>query len=120
MSKEKKIDEFGKTTFPASFDVDEPIHAMMITPCIHYTMGGLFFSLSLKHLLFIFIDFSFVIGLQITAKGEVLTQQTSQPIKGLYAAGEVTGGVHGANRLAGNSLLECTVFGRIAGTFASA
>ena len=36
-------------------------------------------------------------------------------IRGLYAAGEVTGGVHGANRLGGNSLLECVVFGRIAG-----
>ncbi len=37
------------------------------------------------------------------------------PFRGLYAAGEVTGGVHGRNRLAGNSLLECVVFGRIAG-----
>ena len=39
----------------------------------------------------------------------------SKPFKGLLAAGEVTGGVHGSNRLAGNSLLECVVFGRIAG-----
>lgn len=38
-----------------------------------------------------------------------------KPFKGLLAAGEVTGGVHGRNRLAGNSLLECVVFGRIAG-----
>lgn len=38
-----------------------------------------------------------------------------KPFQGLLAAGEVTGGVHGRNRLAGNSLLECVVFGRIAG-----
>jgi succinate dehydrogenase/fumarate reductase flavoprotein subunit len=36
------------------------------------------------------------------------------PIPGFYAAGEVTGGVHGANRLVGNSLLDCVVFGRLA------
>lgn len=40
-----------------------------------------------------------------------------KPFKGLLAAGEVTGGVHGRNRLAGNSLLECVVFGRIAGKY---
>ncbi len=39
----------------------------------------------------------------------------NHPIKGLYAAGEVSGGVHGGNRLAGNSLLECVVYGRRAG-----
>ena len=38
-----------------------------------------------------------------------------RPIRRLFAAGEVTGGVHGANRLGGNSLLECVAFGRIAG-----
>ena len=41
-SKEQGFDVFGKKTFPASFAIDEPVHAMMITPCIHYTMGGLF------------------------------------------------------------------------------
>jgi succinate dehydrogenase/fumarate reductase flavoprotein subunit len=52
-------------------------------------------------------------GVRINGAAEVLRQ--GSPITGLFAAGEVTGGVHGSNRLAGNSLLECVVFGRIAG-----
>jgi len=92
----ERVDEFGKTTFPASFSLSGSLHTMMITPCIHYTMGGL----------------------SITPNAEVLNEK-GEVIKGLLAAGEVTGGLHGANRLAGNSLLECTVFGRIAGERAS-
>ncbi|KAL7545941.1 hypothetical protein ACHAWF_009295 [Thalassiosira exigua] len=69
-----------------------------ITPSIHYTMGGL----------------------NINPSGEVQERIGSivgshRHIRGLFAAGEVTGGVHGGNRLGGNSLLECVVFGRIAG-----
>ena len=65
---------------------------------VHYTMGGI----------------------NINAAGEVQEPLkghfgSHRHIRGLYAAGEVTGGVHGSNRLAGNSLLECCVFGRIAG-----
>merc|ERR1712125_262498 len=45
------------------------------------------------------------------AKGQVMGK--SGPILGLYAAGEVAGGVHGNNRLGGNSLLDCVVFGRV-------
>jgi FAD-dependent fumarate reductase len=64
----------------------------MVTPVIHYTMGGLC----------------------INTDAQVLNVN-NKPIGGLYAVGEVTGGIHGANRLAGNSLLECCVFGIIAG-----
>lgn len=64
-----------------------------VTPVVHYTMGGV----------------------KINELGQVLTK-TSSVVKGLYAVGEVSGGVHGQNRLGGNSLLECTVFGRIIGS----
>ena len=84
-------DEFEKQTFPITFSLNEPLYVMIITPCLHYTMGGVKFD-----------ECARVLG-------------GSSPIKNLYAAGEVTGGLHGANRLCGNSLLECVVFGRIAG-----
>ncbi|PVU85704.1 hypothetical protein BB559_006860 [Furculomyces boomerangus] len=64
----------------------------VITPSIHYTMGGLKFN----------------------DKAQVLNQNGAA-VSGLFAAGEVTGGLHGANRLGGNSLLECVVYGREAG-----
>ncbi len=53
-------------------------------------------------------------GVAIDEKAEVLNLQ-SWPIKGLYAAGEVTGGVHGYNRLGGNAVADTVIFGRIAG-----
>jgi fumarate reductase flavoprotein subunit len=53
-------------------------------------------------------------GVAIDTKAEVLDLQ-SWPIKGLYAAGEVTGGVHGYNRLGGNAIADTVVFGKIAG-----
>ncbi|CAI5446056.1 unnamed protein product [Caenorhabditis angaria] len=90
----KKEDPFGKRVFPvASILPNEPIYAAIVTPAIHYTMGGL----------------------EIDGNAQVISAQNEKPIEGLYAAGEVSGGVHGSNRLAGNSLLECVVFGRIAG-----
>jgi cytochrome b involved in lipid metabolism len=57
-------------------------------------------------------------GLEIDADSVVLTKSTGKPIQGLYAAGEVAGGVHGNNRLGGNSLLDCVVFGRVSGKHA--
>ena len=53
-------------------------------------------------------------GIKINEKAEVIGQDFN-PIPGLYAAGEITGGVHGVTRLGGNSVLDGIVFGRIAG-----
>ncbi|KAF4648263.1 hypothetical protein FOL46_003141, partial [Perkinsus olseni] len=53
-------------------------------------------------------------GLKIDTTGHVLDKE-GKPIRGLYAAGELMGGVHGNNRLGGNSLLDCVVFGRLTG-----
>ena len=89
-AREKNIDEFNKTTFPYKFNLSDTIYSMIITPSIHYTMGGL----------------------KINNKGEVLNTK-NESINGLFGAGEVTGGVHGGNRLGGNSLAECGVYGRI-------
>jgi len=88
-------DAFGKKVFPVEFDTskDSVFYVAQITPAIHYTMGGL----------------------KIDRDAVVFSEFTQRPFKGLLAAGESTGGVHGSNRLAGNSLLECVVFGRIAG-----
>lgn len=52
-------------------------------------------------------------GIKVSTKSEVMTEKEAIP--GLWAAGEVMGGTHGKNRLGGNSLLDCVVFGRIAG-----
>jgi succinate dehydrogenase/fumarate reductase flavoprotein subunit len=57
-------------------------------------------------------------GLAINGLSEVL-DQSDNPIPGLYAAGEATGGIHGRDRLGGNSLTDALVFGRIAGQNAS-
>lgn len=67
-------------------------YAIEITPAIHYAMGGL----------------------KIDEKTRVVNTE-GEPIEGLYAAGETTGGVHGKNRLGGNSISETITFGRIAG-----
>ena len=56
-------------------------------------------------------------GIKINSKAEVLNKD-GNPVTGLYAAGEVTGGVHGGNRLGGNVVADIIVFGKIAGTSA--
>eukprot|EP00965_Chrysotila_dentata_P263432 6214830-Pleurochrysis_carterae.AAC.2 len=86
-------DEFGKRYFyNAPFDPDGAFVAGWIVPVLHYTMGGI----------------------TMDSNGAVLRADGTR-ILGLHAAGEVTGGVHGHNRLGGNSLLECVVFGSIVG-----
>lgn len=85
-------DNFGKTRFvgvPATSD--EAFYVGKVVPVLHYCMGGL----------------------SINTEGRVLSKRTGKALPGLYACGEVSGGVHGDNRLAGNSLLECVVYGRI-------
>ncbi|KAJ7679675.1 FAD binding domain-containing protein [Mycena rosella] len=89
-----EMDPFARATFRnASYTAEEPLHVAIITPVVHYTMGGL----------------------AVDAHARVLTADSATPIPGLFAAGEVIGGVHGRNRLAGSSLLEAVVFGRLAG-----
>jgi len=83
--------KFYHNVIPGSAVKTEPFYVAIITPVIHYCMGGLEIDTD-----------SAVIG----ANGKA--------IPGLYAAGEIAGGVHGNNRLGGNSLLDCVVFGRVA------
>ena len=87
--------EFNRTSFANPLTA-APYYAIKITPAVHHTMGGIV----------------------INPKAEVLNEK-GEAISGLYAAGEVTGGVHGANRLGGNAVADFTVFGRIAGQSAA-
>ncbi|KAI9145317.1 FAD binding domain-containing protein [Paraphysoderma sedebokerense] len=108
-------DEFGKTVFPVNFtgNADEKYFICRITPSIHYTMGGLKINAAAE-----IVRPPSKAPISQVPNGddiEIKVHDDGIPIKGLFGAGEVTGGVHGANRLAGNSLLECVVFGRVAG-----
>lgn len=94
-----------KNVFPARFSwEDKNLVAARVTPSIHYTMGGLRISAATE-----------VLENARTDRAPTLYYRKLRPIRRLFAAGEVTGGVHGENRLGGNSLLECVVFGRMAG-----
>ncbi|EPY29097.1 NADH-dependent fumarate reductase [Angomonas deanei] len=92
----------GKSVYPCVLGPKGPFYVAYVTPSIHYTMGGCLISPSAEIL-----------------SAEVGVFGSRKPIYGLFGAGEVSGGVHGGNRLGGNSLLECVVFGRIAGRRAS-
>lgn len=86
-----KDPEFGKDVFDLKVTT-APFYATPRKPAVHHTMGGL----------------------KIDTKTHVISKD-NQIIKGLYAAGEVAGGIHAGNRLGGNSLADIFTFGRIAG-----
>ncbi|GAA0719026.1 flavocytochrome c [Clostridium malenominatum] len=88
-------DVFGRTLFADKIDT-APFYAGARVPTVHHTMGGV----------------------EINESAQVL-DKNGKAIPGLYAAGEVTGGIHGSNRLGGNALADITVFGKIAGKSAA-
>jgi len=91
---ENGLDEaFGKPILSNTNPLTHPpYYCMRVWPKVHHTMGGVL----------------------INANAQVL-DLSKKPIGGLYAAGEVTGGVHGASRLGSCAIPDCLVFGRIAG-----
>ena len=91
-----KPDEFGRRTWEGTIE-EGPFYAVAFSPCVHHTMGGL----------------------EINGNAEVLSADGAV-IEGLYAAGEVTGGIHGTNRVGGNAVPDALTFGKIAGENAAA
>lgn len=94
---DKKTDPEFKRATAMDYNISEgPFYAIQIAPGIHHTMGGV----------------------KINTNTQVLKKDNT-PIEGLYAAGELTGGIHGQNRIGGNAVADITVFGRQAGVQAS-
>ncbi len=94
---DNKDPEFNKPITKSMMALTEgPFYAIAQWPAVHHCMGGL----------------------RINGKAQVI-DIWGKPIPRLYAAGEITGGIHGSNRLGGNAIADCVVFGRIAGTNAS-
>jgi fumarate reductase flavoprotein subunit len=96
LAAEGAVDEFGRTQGIATLD-HAPYYACKVAPGIHHCMGGI----------------------RINTENQVLDAQ-GKPIAGLFAAGETTGGIHGANRLGGNAVCDIMVNGRQAGRSAAA
>jgi len=93
----KSWDSWGKKFFTnVPVETSDAFHVGIVTPVIHYCMGGL----------------------KMDPDSQIM-KADDQVIGGLYAAGEAMGGVHGSNRLGGNSLLDCVVFGRVSGRSAA-
>ncbi len=87
--------DFDRPDMPRELSVG-PYYAVEVAPAVHHTMGGV----------------------KINTDAQVYNE-AGETINGLYACGEVTGGIHGNNRLGGNALSDITTFGRIAGTKAA-
>ncbi|KEI38313.1 uncharacterized protein L969DRAFT_88755 [Mixia osmundae IAM 14324] len=99
IAKGEKKCPFGKKFFngkASEFTMNDHFYVAHMQPVLHYTMGGA----------------------QIDDQSHVI-DSNGKPIPGLFASGEIAGGVHGANRLGGSSLLGCVVFGRVAGDSAA-
>ena len=93
----KEKDPFDKQYFHNfPIEIDDDFHVALMEPVLHFTMGGI----------------------EIDDKSQCLNGE-HQPFDGLFVCGELAGGVHGANRLGGSSLLGCVVYGRVAGSSAS-
>ncbi|KAK5663764.1 hypothetical protein OQA88_4195 [Cercophora sp. LCS_1] len=93
----KQKDPWGKKFFHnMPLDISDDFHVALMEPVLHFTMGGI----------------------EINDRAQVLNKE-QKPFDGLFACGELAGGVHGANRLGGSSLLGCVVYGRVAGDSAS-
>merc|ERR1712151_234399 len=93
----KSCDKWGKKFFHnLPLETSDNFHVAIVTPVIHYCMGGM----------------------SINGDAEALTAD-GKVISGLYSAGEAAGGIHGNNRLGGNSLLDCVVSGRVSGRSAA-
>jgi len=89
-----KDEEWGRYLQKNQRAIDTaPYYASRLMPKVHHTMGGV----------------------NINVEAKALNVEDDKPIPGLYCAGEVTGGVHGAVRLGSCATLDCLTFGRIAG-----
>ena len=91
----QEADEYGRSLFTTKFE-NGPWYVYPRSPAAHHTMGGVAIDLN----------------------GHVLNEN-DEVIPGLYAAGEITGVLHGGNRLGGNAIVDFTVYGRISGTTAA-
>jgi len=94
----KKKDPHNKKFFQNyPFDVNDEFHVALMEPVLHFTMGGV----------------------EIDDRARILIEDGKKPLEGLWACGELAGGVHGSNRLGGSALLGCVVYGRVAGAGAA-